>query len=269
VRVLVAGYGYVGTELARRLVAAGDDVWGLRRSPGELPPDVRPVVADVTAPATLASLPRHLDALVYAVSPAARDDGAYRSAHVDGLRNVVAATGGGSRLLFVSSTAVYGQTDGSEVDEDSPTEPDRSTAGILLEAETVARDAGGTVLRLSGIYGPGRTRLIDEVRAGTATYPPEATYTNRIHRDDAAAALAHLLHLDTPAPVYVGVDDDPAPRREVLRWLADRLGAPPPREARDRRTRGGNKRCRNARLRATGWAPTYPSFRDGYGAMLG
>lgn len=267
-RVLVAGCGYVGTELARRLVADGHEVWGLRRSPGVLPAGVRGLAADVTDPATLAVLPRDVEAVVYAVAPGSRDEAAYRAAYVDGLANVLTAVGDVGRLVFVSSTAVYGQTDGSEVDEDSPTAPDRPTGRILLEAEGVARSAGGTVLRLGGIYGPGRTRLVDEVRAGVATFPPEPVHTNRIHRDDAAGAIAHLLQLDAPAPVYLGVDDDPATRREVLTWLAERLGAPPPREAPDQRTRGGNKRCRNTRLRASGYELIYPSFRDGYGAML-
>lgn len=269
VRVLVAGCGYVGSELARRLVGAGHDVWGLRRTPRELPDGVRPLAGDVTDPSTLA-LPDGVEALVYAVSPGQRDEAAYRAVYVDGLDHVLAAVGAPvRRLLFVSSTAVYGQIDGSIVDEDSPTEPASFSGHVLLQGEARAHAADGTVLRLAGIYGPGRTRLIDEVRAGTATYPPGDVHTNRIHRDDCAGALAHLLTLDRPAPVYIGVDDDPAPRREVLTWLAERLGAPAPREAPDRRTRGGDKRCSNARLRASGYDLVHPSYRDGYAAMLG
>lgn len=268
-RVLIAGCGYVGSELAGRLAGEGHEVWGLRRSPGELPAGVAGVAGDVTDPSTL-DLPRDLDALVYAVSPGRHDEAAYRAAYVDGLDHVLAAVGGSvPRLVFVSSTAVYGQTDGSVVDEASPTEPRAFSGRILLESEARARAAGGTVLRLAGIYGPGRTRLIDEVRAGTATYPPGDVHTNRIHRDDCAGALAHLLGLDAPADVYLGVDDDPAPRGEVLTWLAERLDAPPPREVAGERTRGGDKRCSNARLRASGYDLRYPSYRDGYAAVLG
>lgn len=268
-RVVIAGCGYVGSELARLLVAREHEVWGLRRTEDELPAGVRPVAADVTQAATLGGLPRQPDALVYAVSPGRRDETAYRAAYVEGLRNVLTAVGDTGRVLFVSSTAVYGQRDGSEVDEDSPTLPSGFGGRVLLEAEAVALAVGGSVLRLAGIYGPGRTRLVDEVRAGTATYPPQVTYTNRIHRDDAATALATIMSLDRPAPRYLGVDDEPAPRREVLAWLAQRLGAPPPQQAPDERTRGGNKRCRNDRLRAAGWVPAFPSFREGYAAMLG
>lgn len=268
-RILIAGCGYVGSELARHLARDGHQVWGLRRSPGELPAGVVPLAGDVTDPTTL-DLPDDVEALVYAVSPGRRDEAAYRAAYATGLRNVLAALGAPpDRLVFVSSTAVYGQTDGSVVDEDSPTEPSSFSGRILLEAEAVARDADGTVLRPAGIYGPGRTRLVDQVRAGEATYPPDDIHTNRIHRDDCAGAIAHLLTLDDPAPVYLGVDDEPALRREVLAWLAERLGAPAPREAPGRPTRGGDKRCSNARLRASGYRFAFPTYRDGYDAMLG
>ena len=268
-RVLVAGCGYVGSELARRLAGDGHEVWGLRRTPAELPAGVAPLVADVTDAASL-DLPADLDALVYAVSPGRRDEAAYRAAYVTGLDNVLGAAGAAvPRVVFVSSTAVYGQDDGSVVDEDSPTEPTSFSGRILLEAEARAQAAGGTVLRLAGIYGPGRTRLLDEVRAGTATYPPGDVHSNRIHRDDCAGALAHLLSLPSPDPVYVGVDDDPAPRREVLTWLAERPDAPAPREAPGGRSRGGDKRCSNARLRASGYGLAVPSYREGYAALLG
>ena len=130
-----------------------------------------------------------------------------------------------------------------------------------------------TVIRFGGIYGPGRTRLIDSLREGIATcveQPP--VYTNRIHRDDGAAALQHLMELYDPQPLYIGVDDHPAPHCEVLRWLAERLGVPGPTvvnaaTAPDTLLRA-NKRCRNARLRASGFRFRYPSYKEGYAALL-
>ena len=141
------------------------------------------------------------------------------------------------------------------------------------------------VLRLGGIYGPGRTRLIDQVRGGSAVIPAESRFTNRIHRDDAAAAIVHLCTMDAaPAPVYVGVDNEPAEMGEVLRFLAAELGLPqPPSGAADgtagggsagggsaggEPSRGGNKRCSNALLRSTGFEFRYPSFREGYRDIL-
>lgn len=268
-RVLIAGCGYVGSALAAELVARGDEVHGLKRTAEGLPDGVAPVVADVTHPATLGQVPADVDAVVYAVSADRRDEAAYRAAYVDGLANVLEASGRVERFVHVSSTAVYGQTDGSWVDEDSPTEPSAFSGRILLEGEELVRRAGGTVLRLAGIYGPTRTRLVDRVRSGRATCPPEVRYTNRIHRDDCAGALAHLLRLDAPAPVYNAADDDPAERCQVLTWLADQLGAPTPQRAAEPSARGGNKRVSNRRLTASGYDLRYPSFRDGYAAMLG
>jgi nucleoside-diphosphate-sugar epimerase len=129
-----------------------------------------------------------------------------------------------------------------------------------------------TVIRFGGIYGPSRTRLIDSLRAGSATcvaQPP--LYTNRIHRDDCAAALAHLMTLAEPESLYLGVDDDPAPQCQVLGWLAARLGVAGPRVVAEQAAARGqraNKRCRNTRLRASGFRFRYPSYRDGYRAML-
>ena len=127
------------------------------------------------------------------------------------------------------------------------------------------------VLRLGGIYGPGRTRLIDQVRGGTAVAPAEPRYTNRIHRDDAAAAIVHLCTMAAdPGPVYLGVDNDPAELGEVQRFLAAELGLPRPASAAvcGEPSRGGNKRCSNALLRSTGFEFTYPTFREGYRAIL-
>jgi nucleoside-diphosphate-sugar epimerase len=126
------------------------------------------------------------------------------------------------------------------------------------------------VVRFGGIYGPGRTRLIDSVRSGQARCEP-GLYTNRIHRDDCAGVLEHLLALAAPAPLYIGVDDEPALQCEVLRWLAQQLGVPPPVPSGapdDSRRRGGNKRCCNARLRASGYRLLYPSYCEGYTALL-
>jgi nucleoside-diphosphate-sugar epimerase len=305
-RVLIAGCGYVGTRLAELLVADGFpgsldahaapapgssgasgasgshtfQVYGLKRDPTTLPPGVIPVAADVGDPGTLSALPGAVDALVYAVAPAGRSEDAYRTAYVDGPRNVLRALAAGghppSRFILVSSTGVYGHTDGRWVDEETPPEPADVTGQVLLEGEAVVRDGAGTgvVLRLGGIYGPGRTTTVRRVLAGDAGCPDPDRYGNRIHRHDAAAAIRHLLDLDAPAPVYIGVDRDPAPLRDVYRWIAERGGAPDP--CRDETPesweasgrRGTNKRCSSERLVASGFQFRYPSFREGYAALM-
>jgi nucleoside-diphosphate-sugar epimerase len=286
-RVLIAGCGYVGSELARRLGAEGDDVFGLRRRPEGLPPGVKAIAADLSDSATLRGLPDDLDAVVYAASADAFDDGAYRAAYVDGLRNLLGALaesgGRPGRVLYASSTAVYAQNAGEWVDESSETEPRSFSGQRVLEGERVLLGAGvpGTVLRLGGIYGPGRTRLVESVRSGRAVVRAgEPHYTNRIHRDDAAGALAHLLRLPAPLPVYLGVDREPADEALVLRWLADRLGVTPPpvepaeplatgrEDAAGARRPRGSKRCANDRLLASGYRFLWPTFREGYGALI-
>jgi len=283
--VLIVGCGYVGTELARQLAADGVRVFGVRRDPTGLPDGVVPVAADVTDPASLqAALPREVEAIVYAVSPATRSGEAYRRAYVDGLRNVVASVANPSsrfpgRLILVGSTGVYGTSDGSQVDEDTPPAPSDPPGQALLDAEAAARTLGtpGIVLRLGGIYGPGRDRTIRQVRSGAADCPEPGRFGNRIHRDDAAAAVRHLLAVPDPAPVYLGVDEDPADLRDVYRWIARTTGAVDPcgeeRRPNEGRAsastrRGTNKRCSSERLVASGFRFRYPTYREGYAALL-
>ena len=273
--VLVAGCGYVGTAFAERLWGAGRRVYGLTRSGRAMPAGVLPVRADLGSIAALrAAIPSDVTCVAFTAAADGRSAEGYRAVYVDGLANLLDVVSGRAvaRALFTSSTAVYGQDDGSWVDEASPAEPARETGAILLEAERVLGSApmATASLRLSGIYGPGRTWLVRRVAAREAhVAPPGAppVYGNRIHRDDCAGALAHLFALDALAPVYVGVDDDPAPLSDVHAFVAARLGVTlaegPVGEA-----RGGNKRCRATALRAAGWRPSVPSYRDGYPAIV-
>lgn len=271
-RVLIAGCGYVGTALGLELAAHGDVVHGLRRDPSGLPRPIIPVAADLTDAASLRDLPA-VDAVVITASSDGRDPDRYRDAYVDGpttlLRTLADAGQTIDTVLFTSSTAVYGQRDGEWVDEASPTDPSTETGAILLEAEGAVLDGPfpATVVRLTGIYGPGRTRLLERVRSGEARCPAEPEYTNRIHRDDCAGVLAHLLRLPDRADRYVGVDHDPADRCSVYRWLAERLDVPPPEVDAEAGSRRGSKRCSNDRLVASGYRFRYPSFRDGYAQM--
>lgn len=280
-RVLIAGCGYVGQALGRRLQADGHQVWGLKRDSSQLPEEIQPVAADLGRPESLNRLPPNLDYLVYATAADSSTEEAYRRAYVEGASNLAAALHEQGqeprRLFFVSSTAVYGQDGGEWVDESSPTEPPRFNGQIMLEAERrLAEDPWpATVVRLGGIYGPTRTRGIRGVVSGEValhTGPP--IYSNRIHRDDCAGALAHLLELDSRgkpiAALYVGVDEDPAERNEVVRWLVETLQMPEPEvgTAAPGRRRGGNKRCSSARLRGSGYRFLYPTFREGYASLL-
>jgi nucleoside-diphosphate-sugar epimerase len=231
------------------------------------------VAADLTRP--LPPVPEDTDVVVVATAAGERTEAAYRSAYVDATGNVLDALerDGVSprRILFVSSTAVYGDFDGALVTEESPAESTAPTARLVREAEQVllGRSDHGTVLRLSGIYGPGRTRLIDQVRSGEAVLPAEPQWTNRIHRDDAAAAIVHLVTaVARPAPVYLGSDELPVDLGEVLQFLAAELGLPEPPRGEVSPTRGGARRVDSGLLRSTGFSFTYPTYREGYRAVL-
>ena len=272
-RILLAGCGDLGFRVAARLLAQGDEVWALRRRPPpEDVPGLRWLGADLTAPHSLGSLPADITRLVYLPAPDARDKAAYRALFVDGLRHLLEVLDRRAlrQVLLVSSSAVYGEHDGDWVDEDTPPAPMGFNGELLLEAEQwlAAQAVSSTVLRLAGLYGPGRLQLVERLRAGAQRVPREVPHwANRIHVDDAAAAVVHLLSLRAPQPLYMGVDDTPLPLDELYDFLAQLVDVPLPAEG-PAPAGVGSKRLSNARLRASGWAPQWPDARDGYAALL-
>lgn len=274
--MLIAGCGYVGSAFAGLCLAEGRQVFAIRRNPGNLPRRITPIRADLLEPAELPELPQGLSAVIYAVSADHHTDPSYTAAYVTGLRNLLMAVQGSGqhpRVIFISSTGVYGQDEGEWVDEDSPVSTAHFSGKRLVQGEEIVSRYTGTgiVLRLSGIYGPGRTPIIDQIRNGTAKYTRLPLYTNRIHLDDCAGMLSHLMTIDEPERLYLGSDDDPATRNEVLGWLASRIGSP----LRDDAIEGesversrGSKRCRNQKIKDSGYQLKYPSYREGYEAIL-
>lgn len=278
-RVLIAGCGDVGSALGVMLHQAGFEVWGLKRNPAGLPRGISGIAANLIDPASLEKLPPRLDYVVYTAAAGGYSEDRYRAAYADGIDNLLNALQRQGqqlqRIVFTSSTSVYAQHQGEWVDETSPAEASTFAGRCLRQGEALLWQGPypAIVIRFGGIYGPGRTRLLDNLRRGTATCvddPP--LYTNRIHRDDCAAALKHLLELPAPEPLYLGVDDEPARQCEVLSWLAQRLGVPGPtvvpRASAEAAAMRANKRCRNHRLRASGFRFCYPSYREGYEALL-
>ena len=272
-RVLIVGCGRLGSDIAELLVRGGHAVFGLRRSNRALPEGVVGLVGDVSLEESL-FLPDSMDACVYAVAAGERSDAAYRAAYPAGAGNVIRALersgSGAARFLFVSSTGVYGQTDGSLVNEASPTEPAGFTGQRMLEAERLVQASAlpSCALRLSGIYGPSRRVLLERVGRGEATYPAEGDrWMNQIHQLDAARAVVHVLGmLKLPQALCVS-DSRPAQRREVLMWLADRMGAPAPKAS--GAPADPAKRVDSGRLRATGFEFRFPTYVEGYESFVG
>jgi len=276
--VLIAGCGDVGSRLATQLLANGWEVHGLRRDVSRLPNGVIGVAGDLFNKVCPATWPiGAVDYLVYCAAATDHDEAGYRAAYVQGLKHVLEWLEDygqvPNRLLFVSSSSVYGQQAGEWVDETSPTVASGYSAKVMLEAEQVALDSGipASIVRLTGIYGPGREWLLTQVRRGYRVAVDPPLYANRIHADDAAGLMACLLEADRRGvaldDVYIGVDDEPAALADVVGWLREYLGVTDwADDASVRRT--GSKRCRNARAKALGWEPKYPSFREGYAAIL-
>lgn len=263
--VVVAGAGDVGGRLAARLARDGLEVLALRRRPPDAVPDgVRALRVDLASGDGLSALPRQARALVFCAAPDQREETAYHALYVDGLSRLLAACEA-PRVIFVSSTAVYGEHRGEWVDEQTSARPVAFNGRVLRQAERLLEGrAGASCLRLSGLYGPGRTSLIRRAITGD---PGTRRWGNRIHVEDATAALAHLLALQAPAPLYLGSDDLPALDTEVLAWLRERAGQRPVESPSQGPTLG--RRVRNAALRASGWTPAFPDYRAGYGPLLG
>lgn len=276
--VVIAGCGDVGSRLATQLLALGWQVYGLRRDVSRLPEGVIGIAGDLFNEDCPDTWPvGGVDYLVYCAAATDHDEDGYRAAYVQGLQHVLGWLNDYGQepehLLFVSSSSVYGQQKGEWVDETSETQASGYSGQVMLEAEQVALTSGfpASVVRLTGIYGPGREWLLSQVRQGYRVANDPPLYGNRIHADDAAGLLAFLLQQvqqgATLESCYIGVDDAPAPLAEVVAWLREYLGVTEWAENASVR-RAGSKQCSNARAKALGWTPTYPTYREGYAAIL-
>ncbi|MFB6083140.1 MAG: SDR family oxidoreductase [Halorientalis sp.] len=288
-RVAILGCGYVGLELGRQLTP-DHEVVGVRRSDSGVDAiesaGFEAVQADVTDGDDLERVP-DADAVVFAASSGGRGAEAAREIYVDGLRTAVesfaAREDPPDRLVYTSSTGVYGDHDGDWVDEETPLDPTTEKTAVLAEAERiatdVARDRGidGTVARFAGLYGPDRYRLERYLEG-----PVTEGYLNMVHRDDAAGAVRYLLETDRGRDEAVlVVDDEPVSKWEFADWLAEACGVPePPKRttaerladdslsAAARRRIETSKRCSNDRLRGWGYEFAYPTYREGYRAAI-
>jgi len=276
--VLIAGCGDIGGRLATQLLPLGWTIYGLRRSVGKLPKGVLGVSGDLFDARIPDQWPEgRIDYLVYCATPAQRDEAGYRAAYIEGLQHVLGWTQRSGqrpkRVVFVSSSSVYGQQQGEWIDETSPAHATGFSGQVMREAEQVALTSGlpATIVRLTGIYGPGRSDLMNRVRQGYSVAEEPPLYGNRIHADDAGGLLAFLLQAASEGATlddcYLGVDDAPVPLSEVVDWMRQRLGVTQWSDENSVR-RAGSKRCSNARARALGWAPRYASYKEGYEAML-
>ena len=258
-RLLLIGHGYLGAAIARVFREAEWEVRPFSLSGGE-----GSLACDVADRAAVDHLPA-ADFIIHCAASGRGGAEAYQHVYVDGCRNLTEKFSG-VPFLFTSSTSVYSQTDGSVVSEESPTEPDRETGRLLLEAERITLDAGGVVARLAGIYGPGRSVILRKFLSGEAMIEEDGRrYLNQIHRDDAARAILHLATNSVRGGIFNVCDSKPLTQLECYQRLSEIFNRPlPPSGPRDLERKRGwtHKRVSNDKLVASGWRPQFPCFTD-------
>src|SRR5262245_30944220 len=286
-RVLIVGCGYVGLPLGAELVKQGHDVFGLRRSDAastELSAaGIHPLTADITRPDDLSKLPAPFEWVVNTVSSSKGGTEEYRAVYLQGTRNLLEwlASAPPKKFVFTSSTSVYAQTDGALVKEDAPTTPQSQTSCLLVETESLLRDAArerkfpAVVLRVAGIYGPERGHLFQQYLRNEARITGKGErFLNMIHRDDLVTAIIAALKSGRPGQIYNAVDDEPVAQIHFFRWLSETLGKSMPpyatgEKAAERKRGLTNKRVSNRRLKSElGVQFKYPTFRQGYTAEI-
>ncbi|HOY70078.1 MAG TPA: NAD-dependent epimerase/dehydratase family protein [Methylotenera sp.] len=277
-KALIVGCGDLGQAIATQLASLGFNTFGVRRQASSLA-GVHMLQADVTLPASLTQLTDiQPEILIYCVAANGQTDAQYQAHYVEGLRNVLATQADNAQLkhvFFVSSTRVYGQVtdellDDALINETVPAVAADFGGERLLEAERLLENlpCAHTALRLSGIYGAGRLRMINLAKNPT-TWPVQNSWTNRIHRDDAASFMVHLVQQVANnvalLPCYIVTDSAPVSQYEVLQWLAAQQKVAfetkmPPIQ--------GGKRLSNQAMLASGFQLKYPDYRAGYAALL-
>lgn len=294
VKVLIVGCGDLGSEVASQLTQLDIQTAGVRRSASKLD-GVTIIQADVTQPVSLDSLKQIQPKIViYCVATNGQTDEQYKAQYVDGLRHVLATQAENSNLkhvFFVSSTRVYGQSHGEKtdelLDETDVAIPTDFGGERLLEAENLLNSFAGntrlscssTVLRLSGIYGAGRLRMINlaaSLKISPQSWPAQNSWTNRIHRDDAASFIVFLvMQILEPQQMsagkaiqscYIVTDSKPVTQYEVLNWIAGKLHIST--SANVNPPIAGGKRLSNQAMLATGFILQYPDYQAGYQALL-
>lgn len=269
-KILIAGCGYLGTFLGTRLAADGHEVWGIRRTTVVGPlleaAGIHPLQFDLLQPDAYPTLPP-ADAVVFCQAPSRPDDN-YPKTYAIGTRNLMAALPKTcAQALFVSSTSVWDADDGSWIDESAPVASD-TRASALLAAEHAVLESGrrAAVLRLSGLYGPGRN-VIEQMKRGKGRKIGARKFTNRIHLEDAAGAAEFLLKHQAAGQVVIASDNEPVTGKDFLDWLALKAGDAAYDFLEESPSRG--KRCSNQKIKKLGYKFIYPTYREGYSALLG
>lgn len=273
---LFVGFGDIARRCTKHLQSQGGVVVGVSRSIREDMCGVEHICADASQPEIFSYLRDHqFDSVVITLSPDEYSEAGYRRTYYDTCLNLIRVWEqrpklAPKRILFISSSSVYGQDQGEWVDEESLASPQSAAAQVLRETENLFFESklNTCVVRFSGIYGPGRDYLIRQVLAGKGG---NGCYTNRIHIDDCVGVLCYLLEQADIQRLYLASDSSPVKSHEIREWLAERLGVSEKLSVDTKSSarsgassRGGNKRCSNLRIRQLGYQFKYPNYQQGY-----
>jgi nucleoside-diphosphate-sugar epimerase len=265
--VLIIGCGYLGRRVVAPWRAAGRRVAALTRGRADelAALGVEPLIGDVLDPKSLQQLPEAATVL-YAVGRDRAAGFSMREVYISGLGNVLNALPPPGRFLYISSTGVYGQTDGAVVDETSPAEPRDEAGRVALDAERLLRERlpAAVVLRFAGIYGPGRLLRRQAILNGEPLIGDAEKWLNLIHVEDGARAILAASERGRPGETYLIADDTPVRRRDFYTHLARELGAPPARFEPGTSAVEANRRVSNRKAREElSFTPRYPSYVEG------
>ena len=273
-QVLILGCGDIGTRAGLSLLERGWRVAAARRNPDRLPNQFDRHAVNLTDPASLAVLDAVApDYVVVTPTPQSYDPAGYQAGFA-AIANILASqkwVAQSRRVIWISSTRVYRESEGGWVDEHSPLNLDEPQAASMIAGEAaIRRAATATIIRPAGVYGDPEGMLMRRVRAGEGG-APGALYGNRIHRQDLSRLIVHCLERDQAGegvpPTLVGADHDQTPTHEIEDWLADQIGVTLIRPAKQSPSRA-HRRCRNSLLERIGFTFLYPTWREGYGAAL-
>ena len=274
-KILLAGCGDIGQRVVTKL-APSYQCFGLRRSAFVFSDQITSIVGDLTDQNRMRVVfEEKFDIVVATLTPSSRSEDAYKKAYVETSEALTAvinqATYQPKLVIWISSTSVFGESASGWMDESSPARPTSFSGQALLNAEHNIGElrCKHIVLRFSGIYGPGRRRLISEVERGIGRSAKPEYWTNRIHSEDCAGIIAYLVDAclaDSPLEsLYIATDCQPVTQHNLRKWLATKIDV----RLTEQPAKRGLTRClSNKRLIQTGYQFLFPTYQEGYQSLL-
>lgn len=275
--ILIVGAGYLGEALGLSLIKHGHAVSGIIRSEEKAvrlrSEGFNVYTADLKQASTLKNIPYH-DGVILCPSPGKNQT--YEEIYLHGISNILFQIKTWQKkpsfVIHVSSIGVWKNLQGKKTNEQTPVSREDAKSKILIDSEQMTlgdKGGSGMILRLGGIYGPERNRIENFQKNLWPKSDSEDHYINLIHREDAVSAIQRLMDKGIGGEIYIGVDDEPALESEIYKWFCDVTAQQKRKNPFSQlAVTSAGKRCQNTKLKALGWRPQYPTFREGYRPLL-